>query len=50
MTFLFEDIFSGEIRYVYASDLSQAIHIFESHKESSDSSDFKYLHVYVRIM
>ncbi len=50
MTFLFEDIFSGEIRYVNASDLVDAIDIFESHRESSDSSDFKSLHIYVRIV
>ena len=49
MTFLFEDIFSGEIRYVNASDFSDAIDIFESHKDS-DSSDFDNLRVYVRLI
>lgn len=49
MTFLFEDIFSGEIRYVNASDLSDAIDIFEAHMDSTDSG-FDHLHVYVRIM
>ena len=44
MTFAFEDIYSGQIRYVNASDLSEAIDIFESHKES-----FEHVHVYVRI-
>lgn len=50
MTFLFEDIFSGEIRYVNASDLADAIDIFESHKDASATSDFEHLYIYVRIM
>lgn len=49
MTFLFEDIFSGEIRYVNASDLADAIDIFEAHKDSTDSG-FDQLHVYVRLI
>ncbi len=49
MTFLFEDIFSGDFRFVNASDLSEAIETFESHESSSDSSDFRTWHVYVRI-
>lgn len=49
MTFLFEDIISGEIRYVNASDFVDAIDIFEAHKESTDSG-FEQLHVYVRLM
>lgn len=49
MTFLFEDIISGEIRYVNASDLSEAIDIFEAHTDSFESG-FDKLHVYVRLM
>lgn len=49
MTFLFEDAFTGEIRYVNASDLADAIDIFETHTDSTDS-DFEKLHVYVRLI
>lgn len=49
MTFLFEDIISGEIRYVNASDLADAIDIFEAHTDSTESG-FDQLHVYVRLM
>ena len=49
MTFLFEDIISGEIRYVNASDLADAIDIFEAHIDFTDSG-FDQLHVYVRLM
>lgn len=49
MTFLFEDIISGEIRYVNASDFADAIDIFEAHTDFTDSA-FDQLHVYVRIV
>lgn len=52
MTFLFEDFYSGDFRFVNASDLSEAIETFESFEspnDSSDSSDFRTWHVYVRI-
>ena len=48
MTFIFEDIFSGEMRYVNASNLADALEIFDHNIESSDS-DFEHVHVYVRI-
>ena len=50
MTFLFEDIVSGDMRYINAFNLESAIDIFKSHKESSDSSDFDHQYVYVRII
>ena len=50
MNFLFEDISSGETIYVYARDFHGAIKTFESHKDSSLTSDFEHLHVYVRIV
>ena len=50
MTFLFEDVFSGEIRYVDAPAFGDAISIFESRKLFSDSTDFEQVHIYVRIM
>ena len=55
MTFLFEDFYSGDFRFVSASDLSEAIDTFESYKSPKDSSDstdfsgFRTWHVYVRI-
>lgn len=49
MTFAFEDVYSGQIHYVNASDLSDAIKIFESEKDSYVSPAFDHVHVYVRI-
>lgn len=49
MIFLFEDIISGEISYVNAADLADAIDTFEVNMDSNDSG-FDQLHVYVRIM
>lgn len=49
MTFLFEDIISGEIRYVNAFDLADAIDIFEAPTDSTEFG-FDQLHVYVRLM
>ena len=50
MTFLFEDISTGEIRYIIAPFLADAINIFESHQEFSDTSDFEHVNVFVRII
>ena len=50
MTFLFEDCISGDTIYVNASNIYDAIGIFKSRKESFDSSDFEYIHIYVRIL
>lgn len=49
MTFLFEDIISGETIYIVANDLSDAIDTFEVSKDSSESG-FDQLHVYVRLI
>lgn len=47
MTFLFEDIFSGEIHYVNANDLNAAITIYEDHYKFLSESGY---HIYVRIV
>lgn len=49
MIFLFEDSISLDTIYVNASNIYDAISIFNSRKESSDS-DFEYIHIYVRIL
>lgn len=49
MTFLFEDIFSGDTLYVNASGIAEAIDKFANLKDCFDSSDFEHIHIYVRI-
>ena len=46
MIFLFEDIISGDFRYVNASDLSAAIKIYEEHYKFLNEDGY---HIYVRI-
>ena len=47
MTFLFEDIFSGGIYYVNASDLPAAIKIYEEHYKFLSEDGY---HIYVRLV